>query len=100
MYVTGTFDDWKKTEKLEKVDEHFEKTVKLQDASKKIFYKVRLSASIPQMFQCLDTPPFAMFILLSSNLSGPMISLSSLILHFTPCNRHELVDPEERKVLS
>ncbi|KAI1446274.1 carbohydrate-binding module family 48 protein [Annulohypoxylon stygium] len=39
VYVTGTFDDWKKTEKLEKVDEHFEKTVKLQDASKKIFYK-------------------------------------------------------------
>lgn len=41
VYVTGTFDDWKKTEKLEKVGEHFEKLVRLGDASKKIFYKVR-----------------------------------------------------------
>ncbi|KAI1380934.1 carbohydrate-binding module family 48 protein [Hypoxylon crocopeplum] len=39
VYVTGTFDDWKKTEKLEKVGEHFEKTVTLSDASAKIYYK-------------------------------------------------------------
>ncbi|KAI0885703.1 carbohydrate-binding module family 48 protein [Annulohypoxylon maeteangense] len=39
VYVTGTFDDWKKTEKLEKIDDRFEKTVTLQDASKKIYYK-------------------------------------------------------------
>ncbi|OTB07069.1 carbohydrate-binding module family 48 protein [Hypoxylon sp. CI-4A] len=39
VYVTGTFDDWKKTEKLEKVGEHFEKAVTLSDASEKIFYK-------------------------------------------------------------
>ncbi|KAI1098612.1 carbohydrate-binding module family 48 protein [Jackrogersella minutella] len=39
VYVTGTFDEWKKTEKLEKVGEHFEKEVTLQDASEKIFYK-------------------------------------------------------------
>jgi hypothetical protein len=38
--VTGTFDGWKKTEKLSKVGEHFEKHVQLSDASKKIYYKV------------------------------------------------------------
>ena len=40
MYVTGTFDDWKKSEQLNKVGEHFEKDVTLNDASKKIYYKV------------------------------------------------------------
>ncbi|KAI1389726.1 carbohydrate-binding module family 48 protein [Hypoxylon trugodes] len=39
VYVTGTFDDWKKTEKLDKVGEHFEKAVTVPDATKKIFYK-------------------------------------------------------------
>jgi hypothetical protein len=39
--VTGTFDDWAKTEKLNKVGETFEKEVQLPDASKKILYKVR-----------------------------------------------------------
>ncbi|KAI2639009.1 carbohydrate-binding module family 48 protein [Hypomontagnella submonticulosa] len=39
VYVTGTFDDWKKTEKLEKVGEHFEKAVTLSNASDKIYYK-------------------------------------------------------------
>ncbi|KAI0473013.1 hypothetical protein GGR56DRAFT_652780 [Xylariaceae sp. FL0804] len=39
VYVTGTFDGWKKTEKLEKVGEHFEKKVTLPDSSAKIFYK-------------------------------------------------------------
>ncbi|KAI1662714.1 carbohydrate-binding module family 48 protein [Daldinia decipiens] len=39
VYVTGTFDDWQKTEKLEKVGGHFEKAVTLKDASAKIFYK-------------------------------------------------------------
>ncbi|KAI0453434.1 hypothetical protein F5B21DRAFT_479293 [Xylaria acuta] len=39
VYVTGTFDDWKKTEKLEKVGDSFEKTVALPDASSKILYK-------------------------------------------------------------
>lgn len=41
VYVTGTFDGWKKTEELEKVGEHFEKNVQLSDASQKIYYKVR-----------------------------------------------------------
>ncbi|KAJ1331930.1 Glycogen recognition site of AMP-activated protein kinase [Microdochium nivale] len=39
VYVTGTFDDWQKTEQLEKVGDHFEKDVVLADASKKIYYK-------------------------------------------------------------
>lgn len=41
VFVTGTFDDWAKTEKLNKVGETFEKEVQLPDASKKILYKVR-----------------------------------------------------------
>ncbi|ORY65101.1 uncharacterized protein BCR38DRAFT_191409 [Pseudomassariella vexata] len=39
VYVTGTFDEWKKTERLEKIGEHFEKLVMLPDASQKIYYK-------------------------------------------------------------
>ncbi|KAI0869121.1 hypothetical protein GGS24DRAFT_479784 [Hypoxylon argillaceum] len=41
VYVTGTFDDWKKSEQLEKVGDSFEKKVFLPDASSQIFYKVR-----------------------------------------------------------
>ncbi|KAI1742590.1 hypothetical protein F4680DRAFT_21456 [Xylaria scruposa] len=39
VYVTGTFDDWKKTEKLDKVGDAFQKTVALTDISSKILYK-------------------------------------------------------------
>ncbi|KAH8670799.1 hypothetical protein BX600DRAFT_509547 [Xylariales sp. PMI_506] len=39
VYVTGTFDNWTKSEKLDKVGEHFEKDVTLKDASQKIYYK-------------------------------------------------------------
>ncbi|KAK2019064.1 hypothetical protein LZ32DRAFT_653248 [Colletotrichum eremochloae] len=39
VYVTGTFDNWTKSEKLEKVGDSFEKTVTLPDASQKIYYK-------------------------------------------------------------
>lgn len=41
VYVTGTFDNWSKSEKLEKVGDHFEKTVTLPETSESIFYKVR-----------------------------------------------------------
>jgi Glycogen recognition site of AMP-activated protein kinase len=41
VYVTGTFDDWGKTEKLHKVGGTFEKEVHLPDASVKVLYKVR-----------------------------------------------------------
>lgn len=43
VYVTGTFDSWSKSEKLEKVGDHFEKTVTLPEDSGLIFYKVRFS---------------------------------------------------------
>ncbi|KAI0201897.1 hypothetical protein F4808DRAFT_86950 [Astrocystis sublimbata] len=39
VYVTGTFDDWKKTEKLEKTGDGFEKTVFLPGISSNILYK-------------------------------------------------------------
>ncbi|KAB5539360.1 hypothetical protein GE09DRAFT_316019 [Coniochaeta sp. 2T2.1] len=39
VYVTGTFDNWSKSEKLEKVGDHFEKTVTLPENTENIFYK-------------------------------------------------------------
>lgn len=39
MYVTGTFDNWEKTEQLEKKGDIFEKKVKLPVATEKIYYK-------------------------------------------------------------
>lgn len=42
VFVTGTFDDWQKTEKLVKTgDDSFEKKVTLPCAADKIYYKVR-----------------------------------------------------------
>jgi hypothetical protein len=41
VYVTGTFDDWSKSEKLEKVGDIFVKDVTLSSADEKIYYKVR-----------------------------------------------------------
>lgn len=39
VHVTGTFDDWSKSEQLLKVGETWEKDVQLADAEKKILYK-------------------------------------------------------------
>ncbi|KAI1625477.1 hypothetical protein EDD37DRAFT_649800 [Exophiala viscosa] len=39
VHVTGTFDDWGKTEKLNKVGDIWEKEVRLPEAGKKILYK-------------------------------------------------------------
>ena len=39
VHVTGTFDDWGKSEQLNKVGEHWEKVVTLSSAEKKILYK-------------------------------------------------------------
>lgn len=41
VYVTGTFDDWSKSEKLDKIGDIFVKKVTLSDATEKIYYKVR-----------------------------------------------------------
>lgn len=38
--MTGTFDNWSKSEKMEKVGDAFEKAVDLPDTSEKIYYKV------------------------------------------------------------
>lgn len=47
--MTGTFDNWSKSEKLEKVDGIFQKTVTLPNAQDKIYYKVR-TFQIPLLF--------------------------------------------------
>jgi hypothetical protein len=51
VYVTGTFDNWSKSEKLEKVGDHFEKTVTLPEATEAIFYKVR-TRLLPTQSSC------------------------------------------------
>ena len=38
--MTGTFDNWTKSVKLEKEGDVFQKSVELKDASAKIYYKV------------------------------------------------------------
>jgi hypothetical protein len=38
--VTGTFDNWAKTQKLEKVGDHFEATIEIPEPTEKILYKV------------------------------------------------------------
>lgn len=38
--MTGTFDNWTKSVKLDKVGDRFEKTVILPDTSTKVYYKV------------------------------------------------------------
>ncbi len=39
--MTGTFDNWSKTEKLNRSGSGFEKTVSLPEQKEKILYKVR-----------------------------------------------------------
>lgn len=41
MYVTGTFDNWTKSVKLDKNGDLFSKSVDLGNATEKIYYKVR-----------------------------------------------------------
>jgi hypothetical protein len=65
VYVTGTFDGWKKTEKLEKVGDRFEKLVQLDDASQKIDYKVRDSRFLPVPRALLFPCPLASSCVLS-----------------------------------
>lgn len=38
--MTGTFDGWSKSEQLDKVGDHFEKTVTLPELTEKVYYKV------------------------------------------------------------
>jgi hypothetical protein len=59
VYVTGTFDNWSKSEKMEKVGDAFEKSVDLPDTSEKIYYKVgtRLS-QLPASIRFFPPPSF------------------------------------------
>lgn len=40
VVVTGSFDNWSKSESLDKVDDGFEKAVRIDNDSDKIYYKV------------------------------------------------------------
>ncbi len=57
--MTGTFDNWTKSVKLEKEGDVFEKTVDLEDSSKKIYYKVGLI--FPLFFSCTFGLPALFF---------------------------------------
>lgn len=46
MHVTGTFDNWTKSVRLEKVGDVFEKEVELPPLSEKVYYKVRDATSV------------------------------------------------------
>lgn len=44
--MTGTFDNWSKSEQMEKVGDKFEKSVELPDTSERIYYKVGTQTSL------------------------------------------------------
>lgn len=52
--MTGTFDNWTKSEKLDKVGDSFEKTVILPDATQKIYYKVRAAVILSLASVCFS----------------------------------------------
>ena len=60
VFVTGTFDDWGKTEKLDRKGDFFEKDVQLPNKDK-ILYKVcQARASLmPILHSCLRSSPRA-----------------------------------------
>jgi len=49
VYVTGTFDDWAKSVKLERKGDRFEKLLDLSLTEEKIFYKVRGVSCAPKI---------------------------------------------------
>lgn len=57
VYVTGTFDNWTKSVRLEKVGDVFQKTVELPEASQKIYYKVRLTFVLITLEFCFTLLP-------------------------------------------
>lgn len=65
VYVTGSFDDWSKSEKLDKVGDAFEKTVTVPDGSEPILYKVGGSLSY---FEPAQLEELARFLLSCSSL--------------------------------
>lgn len=63
MYVTGTFDDWSKSEKLVKTGDVFMKDVTLPSADEKIYYKVRGRTGVAR--RTLDSTPSGTYTLAS-----------------------------------
>jgi hypothetical protein len=57
VHVTGTFDDWSKSVKLDKKGDIFEKTVELP-LDKKVLYKVRYLTSYLKALDRLSWIPF------------------------------------------
>ncbi len=51
VYVTGTFDDWAKSVKLEKKGGRFEKLLDLAQTEEKIFYKVCGVSCAPRILE-------------------------------------------------
>lgn len=49
--MTGTFDDWAKSVKLEKKGDRFEKLLDLPQTEEKIFYKVRGVSCAPRILE-------------------------------------------------
>lgn len=47
--MTGTFDNWSKSEKMARVGDVFEKAVDLPDTSEKIYYKVGAVSYLSQL---------------------------------------------------
>ncbi|GAW19758.1 hypothetical protein ANO14919_092480 [Xylariales sp. No.14919] len=82
VYVTGTFDEWKKTEKLEKIGDSFEKQVALPDTSSKIFYKVRWFISI---VSASPSPEFSFSLAICLyTLNAMSIALTAIRVHIPP----------------
>ncbi len=55
VYVTGTFDNWSKSEKLIQTGDVFEKNVTLPSAAEKIYYKVRgVTMNCYKLFQRVE----------------------------------------------
>lgn len=65
VYVTGTFDDWGKTIRLEKKGDVFEKEVPLSPTEEKLHYKVREA-----LLERVLLPPF-----LSSSSNGKPVEI-------------------------
>lgn len=57
VVVTGTFDDWTRSQALDRVGDGFEKAVRIDDAADKIHYKVS-GVSFYEQAQCAFGPVF------------------------------------------
>lgn len=55
--MTGTFDNWSKSEQMEKVGDKFEKSVELPDTSERIYYKVSTQTSFASSRQVFSYMP-------------------------------------------